>query len=222
MRIKLLDKLAEKKIFSIKDAEKITSTNKNVLKVIFSRLEKSGWIERIEKGKYMIIPLGAKKGKFTLHEFIIGSFLVDLSIISYWSALNYYGFTEQIPKTVFIQTTARKKKQTLTIFGVDYKIIRMKPEKIFGTDKVWFENLSILITNKEKTIIDCLDKPQLCGGIIEVIKAIKSNDYDIDRLIQYSRKINNTGVIRRLGYICNVFDIPIKLPRIKTKNCIIS
>lgn len=218
MRINLLDKLSEKKIFTIEDAEKLGYTNKGVLKVILSRLEKKGWIERIEKGKYMIIPLGAEKGKYTLNEFVLGSLLVDPCIISYWSSLNYYGFTEQIPRTVFIQTTARKKHQEVTIFGVPYKIIRIKEEKIFGIEKAWFEDIQINITSREKTIIDCLDKPQYTGGIIEVAKALRTEEYDKDKLVKFAQKIQNSGVIRRLGYICEFLQIPIVLPKIKTRN----
>jgi predicted transcriptional regulator of viral defense system len=218
MRINLLDELSKKKAFTIEDAEQISHANKDVLKVILSRLEKKGWIERIEKGKYIIIPLGAEKGKYTLHEFVLGSYLVDPCIISYWSALNYYGFTEQIPRTVFIQTTSRKKHQEVTIFGIPYKIIRIKEEKIFGTKKEWFEETKISLTNREKTIIDCLDKPQYAGGIIEVAKALRSEEYDKKTLVKYAKKINNTGVIRRLGYICDFLQISIHLPEIKTRN----
>ena len=218
MRINLLDELSKKKAFTMEDAEQISNANKDVLKVILSRLEKKGWIERIERGKYIIIPLGAEKGKYTLHEFVLGSYLVDPCIISYWSALNYYGFTEQIPRTVFIQTTSRKKHQEVTIFGIPYKIIKIKEEKIFGIEKAWFEDTKINLTNREKTIIDCLDKPQYAGGIIEVAKALRTEEYDKKTLVKYAKKINNTGVIRRLGYICEFLQIPIHLPEIKTRN----
>jgi predicted transcriptional regulator of viral defense system len=218
MRINLLDELSKKKVFTIKDAEQISKTNKDVLKVILSRLEKKGWIERIEKGKYLVIPLGTEKGKYTLHEFVLGSYLIDPCIISYWSALNYYGLTEQIPRTVFIQTTSRKKHQEVTVFGITYKIIRIKEEKIFGIEKAWFEEIQINLTNREKTIIDCLDKPQYAGGIIEVAKALRTEEYDKKTLVKYAKKINNTGVIRRLGYICDFLKIQINLSDIKTRN----
>lgn len=218
MRINLLDELSKNKAFTMDDAEQISHSNKNVLKVILSRLEKKGWIERIEKGKYIVIPLGAEKGKYTLHEFVLGSYLIDPCIISYWSALNYYGFTEQITRTVFIQTTSRKKHQEVTIFGIPYKIIRIKEEKIFGIKNEWFEETKISLTNREKTIIDCLDKPQYAGGIIEVAKALRTEEYDKKTLVKYAKKINNTGVIRRLGYICDLLKIPIHLPEIKTRN----
>jgi predicted transcriptional regulator of viral defense system len=87
----------QKKVFTIEDVLSTTNIQKEVLWVILSRLEKKGWIECIEKGKYMIIPLGAEKGKYTLNEFIIGALLVNPYCVAYWSALNFYGLTEQIP-----------------------------------------------------------------------------------------------------------------------------
>ncbi|MBS3802588.1 MAG: hypothetical protein KGY65_07555 [Candidatus Thermoplasmatota archaeon] len=218
MRNNLLDELSKMKIFTIEDVKRLSNTKKDVLKVILSRWEKNGWIERIEKGKYMVIPLGTKKGKYTLHEFVLGSMLVRPCIISYWSALHHHGFTEQIPRTVFIQTTSRKKHQQLTIFDIAYKIIRLKEEKIFGVDDAWFEDIRIRLTNPEKTIIDCLDKPQHAGGIIEIAKAIRSEEYDKNILVEYAKRIHNSGVIRRLGYICDRLQIPIDLPKIQTKN----
>ncbi len=215
---KLLNELAKNRIFTLEDAKKVSSVNPNVLKVLLSRLEKQGRIERIEKGKYIIIPLGSKKGEYTLNEFVIGSLLVDPAIVSYWSALNYHGFTEQIPTTVFIQTSARKKKQELTIFGVRYKIIRLIENKIFGTEKIWFEETLVKITDREKTIVDCLDKPQHCGGLIEVTKALETSNFETEKLAFYSNKIGNSGVIRRLGYICDTLNIPITLPKVEVKN----
>ena len=219
MRIKLLEELAKLgNTFTFDKVIEKTSLSREAVWVLLSRLEKRGWIERIEKGKYMIIPLGSKKGEYTLNEFLIGSLLVKPCIISYWSALNYHGFTEQISSTVFIQTTSRKKKQEIEIFGVRYKIIRVNREKIFGIEKTWIEEEQITITDKEKTIIDCLDKPKYCGGIIEVAKALKTRDYNTNKLVNYAGRIGNSGVIRRLGYLNDLFSLQMDISSIKTRN----
>jgi len=219
MRISVLDELAKRgSIFTVQDVLRTMNVSRNMLWVILSRLEKKGWIERIEKGKYMIIPLGAEKGKYTLNEFVIGSILVSPYSIAYWSALNFYGLTEQIPNTVFMQSTTRKKKQTCEIFGVSYSIIRVKNEKFFGIQKQWIEGTPINITNREKTIVDCLDKPQCCGGIIEVAKALKEGEFNVERLIGYAWRIRNSGVMRRLGYLCERLSLDINVPRIKTRS----
>lgn len=218
-RIDLLNSLAKKgNTFTFDDVLKESHlTTKNLQKVLY-RLQKRGAIERIEKGKYLIIPIGAEKGKYTLHEFVIGSLLVDSYSIAYWSALNYYGLTEQIPTTIFIQTNTRKFNTNPKIFGVQYKIIKIKKEKLFGIRKEWIEENQINITDKEKTIIDCLDIPKYSGGIIEVAKALKNNKFNRNKLEDYVQRIGNSGVIRRLGYLCDLLKIKITLPELKVRN----
>jgi predicted transcriptional regulator of viral defense system len=49
MRISILEELAKKRVFSIENVLSTTNIQKEVLWVILSRLEKNGWIERIEK-----------------------------------------------------------------------------------------------------------------------------------------------------------------------------
>ena len=220
MGISILTSLAKKdKTFTFEEALMISGLPRGSLKKVIYRLEQRGAIERIEKGKYMIIPLGAEKGKYTLNEFVIGSLLINPYCMAYWSALNFYGLTEQFPNIVFIQTTSRKKKQATEVFGVRYRIVRIKEEKFFGIRKEWIENTQINITDKEKTIIDCLDKPQYCGGVVEVAKALKyGGELDKKKFLEYAQGIRNSGVIRRFGYLSDLFAIDIGIPEIKTRN----
>ncbi|MDP3564351.1 MAG: type IV toxin-antitoxin system AbiEi family antitoxin [Methanoregula sp.] len=218
MTIEILKSMAkENRVFSFDQLYQKTHIDKGMLRVILFRMEEKGFIERIDKGKYLIIPLGSEKGKYTLHEFVIASYLVDPYAISYWSALHHYGLTEQIPTTVFVQTPARKSKSTMEIFGVNYQIVRVKEDKFFGIRKEWIEETSVSITDKEKTIIDCLDKPQYAGGIIEVAKALKSSSLNHDRLTKYAIRLDNFAVIRRLGYLCEKMGVPINLPPLRSK-----
>ena len=199
-------------VFTIDEIRENTDLTDQALRKFIYRLKKEGWIEQIERGKYMQLPLGEKKGEYTVNEFVIGSRLVDPHCIAYWSALHHHGFTEQIPNTVFLQTTSRKKKQQLEIFGINYKIVRLIPEKFFGIMKERFEDTAVNITDKEKTIVDCFDKPKHCGGLIEVIKAIITEDYDSERLVDYAKRIGNTGVIRRLGFLNDYYGLDLDVP----------
>jgi predicted transcriptional regulator of viral defense system len=210
--------LARKKIFSTDDAAKAFNVSRDSLNVILSRMEKEGVIERLERGKYLVIPLASRSGEYTLHEFVIGSELIEPYAVSYWSALNHHGLTEQIPYTVFIQTTSRKSKRDFMVMGVRYLVIRVKESKFYGLEKTWIEDKQVNITDKEKTIIDCLDKPEHCGGVIEVAKALKYHDFDHENLSTYAVRIGNSGVIRRLGYLCDYLDIDILLPEIDTRS----
>jgi len=63
-----------------------------------------------------------------------------------------------------------------------------------------------------------LDKPQYCGGIIEVAKALKNNKFNRKKLENYAQRIGNSGVLRRLGYLCELLNIKIKLPKLNIRN----
>lgn len=204
--------------FTIEDAVRVSETERSIVRVILSRLEKRGWIERIERGKYIIIPLSSEKGRMTLHEFQIGSLIIEPYAISYWSALNHHGLTEQIPVTVFLQTTSRKKNMRPTIFGVDYRIVRLSSMKFFGFDREWIDNTPIYITNPEKTLVDCLDKPQFCGGVIEIIKAFPNENLNIDLLLRYAEQMHNSGILRRLGYISDHHNLGLDVNIPETRN----
>lgn len=64
----------------------------------------------------------------------------------------------------------------------------------------------------EKTVIDCLDRPEYAGGIIEVAKALESISLNRENLIRYARMIGNKAVVRRLGYLSERMGIPLDLP----------
>lgn len=219
MRIRLIDELAAiGPTFTLDEAKKVLGGEANLAGDLLYRLEKRGWVERLERGKYMIIPLGAEKGKYTLHEFVIASRLVNPYSIAYWSALHHYGLTEQPPGVVFIQTTARKKKQELRVLGLGYKVVKVAEHKFFGLRKEWIEETQIYITDREKTIIDCLDLPQYSGGVMEVAKALKRGEFDWYRMANYLDRFGNTGVNRRLGYLCDHLGLKVDLPPIETRN----
>jgi predicted transcriptional regulator of viral defense system len=219
MRNTFLDQLARRgSTFTVSDAKKISSLEPGSLRVFLHRLERGGFIERIEREKYLIIPLGAEKKEYSIHEFILGSILVSPYCISYWSALHHYGMTEQIPSTIFIQTTGRKNKHTGKVLGMEYRIVRISDWKFFGHKDIWIENEKISITDEERTILDCLDRPDLCGGLVEAFKGLSYSKLNRDKMIEYSRKMNNTGIIRRLGFLWDLMGLDHELEPLKTRN----
>lgn len=132
--------------------------------------------------------------------------------VSYWSALNYYGYTEQIPRTVFVSTPRRQPSTKKEILDIPYQIVVISRKKFFGVTTEWINAKPVHITDKEKTIIDCLDKPKLCGGIIEAAKGLAEgikDNIDLEKLTAYAEQIGNNAVIKRLGYLSESLDLPV-------------
>src|SRR3989344_3790989 len=172
----IISELAIKKIsiIDIQEAAKTFKISKKKSWDTFYRLEKKGWLERIEKGKYMVIPFQAKEG-WLEHTFILASNLIKRYYISYRTALAHYGLTEQIPIYVYIATTERKGKLEYKLQNYIFRFIRINKNKFFGFKKELINNKEIFIAEKEKAIIDCLDKERYSGTIIETAKALNNS-----------------------------------------------
>lgn len=194
-----------KGIFTLEDIREYVENAKDML----YRLIKKNWIIRIKKGVYLIAPLDAGElgaNSYTVHSFAIGSRLVDPYYISHWSALNYYGFTEQTPSAVYIATTKpRNKKKILDSIFV---FVTLNDRKMFGFTSVNVDKYKVNISTPEKTIVDCLDHPEHCGGIEEIAKAIffEHEELDFSKITSIAKKMGNKTVIKRLGYLLDLFD----------------
>lgn len=202
----LLSYLAEnrKNIFTLSDVVAVLDCTYENAKVIVERLAKKKWIVRIIKGRYLIVPLTAGiKGEYTEHEFIIAT-LFEPYYIAYWTALNYYGFTEQVPNKIFVVT--RKRMKDKEILGMKFKFVTMSEKKFFGFNEILISNVGVKISDKEKTIVDCLDKPRYCGGVEEITKAIffAKDEIDCGKLTDYITKVGNNTAIKRLGFILDL------------------
>lgn len=198
----LLSKLSEEEteIFTVKEVSKALNKSYAVSRKIISNLKAKRWLERIDTGKYLILPLSAGvRPKYTEHEFIIGSKLIEPYYISYWSALNYHHMTEQIPFSVFIATTKRKSNRK--ILDVNYIFVALSKKKFFGYSNVTIAGKAVLISDREKTIADCLDHPEYCGDITEAAKALKSRNISFERIVDYAIKMGNATILKRLGYL---------------------
>ena len=137
---------------------------------------------------------------------VIGCFLVPDGVIGYWSALNLHGLTEQFTNTIFIQTTHLKKSKT--VFGVQYKFVKIKETKRVGVTTEGFGNYKYKITDKEKTLVDCFDLPLYSGGYAELIRAFSKAEMDQDKMIEYCKSIGNIAVVKRLAFLAELLKKP--------------
>ena len=189
-------------VFTTKDARNLVSINPENLNKILHDLVVKGWLRRIEKGKYMLIPMSiGSEEPYSENNYLIASKLINPYYIGFWSALHFYGYTEQLLNTVFVVSTRRKNEITLS--GVKYKFIKLNPSNFFGINEVKIDSTIINFSDREKTFVDCLAYPEYCGGVQEIIKGLwKARDeVDFEKIINYANRMQNSAIIKRLGYL---------------------
>lgn len=209
----LLTSLAsrEKNIFTIAEARKITKGSYAATRLLLSSLVEKRWLIRLVPGKYLIVPLSAgERAGFSENWFVIGRHLIEPApyYFSHYSALSIHEMASHPVNRVYISTPKRRK--SIKAMGAVYQFVYKKPESIWGIEEVWANpTQKVKVSNIERTIIDCLANPKLCGGISEAGKGIwvKRNGINHSKIISYCRKLNNRAVIKRLGFMLDLFDI---------------
>lgn len=181
-------------VFNISDISLLLEIKKQKTYNLIKSLKKKKIINSISNGKFALSET---------NEFEIASSINFPSYISFWTALNYYGFSDNTPKKIFIVTTKYSKEKD------NFKFITLSKKRFFGYISVG----KITLAEKEKAIIDSLLMPKYAGGIKEIKisleKALK--EIDIKKLIDYAIKINSKAVIRRLGFLLD--QLKIKYPK---------
>lgn len=202
---KLLFSLEERgtSVFSFKEAKQILKTSNDSLKNVLYRLKGKGRIIEIKKGQYLFVPAKAGiEGNWSENIFLVVSKIMKKEYyVGFWTALNYWGMTEQIPQTVFVVITSRARDFEFGNQKIEFVLFSKK--RFFGFVKEKIKNCEFNISTKEKTIIDCLLFPKYCGGIGEIAKGIFNARKELDwsQLLKFIKKIKVGTVKRRLGFI---------------------
>lgn len=207
---RLLLTLEESKatIFSFKDAKKILKTSIPSVNNILLSLTRKNCIQRIENGKYLLVPAIAGYEKhWTEEPWVILPRIINEYYVGFWSAMNYWGMTEQIPNTVFVITT--KRKRNLKFGYQKIQFVTFSKKKFFGFIEETRGKTKFNISTKEKTIVDGLMFPQYCGKISEVAKAMwnSRNEINWEIVLQMVKRLEVNVVLRRLGYLLTLLEI---------------
>jgi len=195
-------------VFTTKDARNLVSINPENLNKILHDLVVKGWLRRIEKGKYMLIPLSIDSEEpYSENNYLIASKLIDPYYIGFWSALHFYAYTEQLLNTIFVVSTRRKNEITLS--GVKYKFIKLNPSNFFSIAEVKIDSTIINFSDREKTFADCLAYPEYCGGVQEVIKGLwkAKDEVDFEKILNYANRMQNSAIVKRLGYLLECLEL---------------
>ncbi|TAD97036.1 MAG: hypothetical protein EAZ97_13110 [Bacteroidetes bacterium] len=183
-------------IFEIQKLKNSLSLDNRTVNEIVENLVIKGFLSRIERGKYC-------RANFR-DENVIGTFIAKNSAVAYWSALNLHGLTEQFSNKMFIQTIQLKKEVEFS--GTTYQFVKIQPNKRVGIVFDGYGNYKYPITDIEKTIVDCFDLPEYSGGFAELVRAFYNTNLSSKKLIDYCEAVNNIAIIKRLGFLAELFE----------------
>lgn len=203
-----------REVFHFQEAEEILNGRSPAANVL-TQLIRNGVVTRLKAGLFHLIPfeLGFER-EYLGNPYIVAREIVfrnqkdERYYLSYGSAFELHQMVTQPQLIIYVSSP--KMIRSRTILGTEFRFVRCRENDLFGMTEMWVDkSKKVLVSDLERTLLDGLRQPTYCGGFTEVAKAfsIKYQAIDPQKLVDYAIKLDIGAVIRRLGYLMELYQI---------------
>lgn len=171
-------------------------------KLVYS-LRKKGILIPIKSGVYIFVPLDAVPTGRRVSELIIPPVFFPKNdyYIGYSTMFNYYNFTDQQFQTVYVLNT--RISGARTIAGLSFKFTKISPDKMYGLEKIRIKDKEVIVSSKERTLVDLIYYNKPVGGIDEAAtileRFVKEKKCDIKKLTEFAVQFPVIKTRKRIG-----------------------
>lgn len=171
---------------------------------VIRSLRRKGWLEQAGWGKYLLIP--PDQGPEALGESNLLALASRIAephpyYVGYGTAASHYGLTTQLRNVIYLVTPVRLRGRRLQ--DSEVRIVNPVTRKFIGFEPVDVLGYPVLMSDVEKTAIDCVDRPDLAGGVGEsaAILAAASRRCDWGKAVDYLERIGSKPLVQRYGWL---------------------
>ena len=190
----------ETALFTFEEVLSTGLTEKGALSLLAS-LKAKGVIVRLRKGLYATInPI--TKGLYA-SRYEIGCAIHPGGVIGYLSALNYYGLSHQANQEVTVITPLRYSEEDVE--GILYRFVCDDVERDVSA---LFANAPLRVCSIERAVVDCLDRPDLCGGMEEIWNCLRGLRYLDEKKVVSNLEARNTKLLyKKAGFVLEALGV---------------
>ena len=167
-------------------------------------LVRKGWIQRLGDGRYLLNP--GRHGPDAVPDtdpFRLGAHLVRPYYFGYASAAELWGLLLQAGHVYYLVTPTRTAVRP--DHAAQYRFVRVRRERFFGRVVLSRRGERIWVSDRERTLLDCLARPELAGGLPGVVQVLARAGPGLrwDRLSRYLDRLGTPSLGRRLGFLAD-------------------
>ncbi|MDD3687002.1 MAG: hypothetical protein PHE56_09575 [Bacteroidales bacterium] len=208
----------------------LPSSSGGSLRELLRDMTVRGLLFRVKRGIYYIIPYEQDPEDFMPDWHLLSEHLVSGIdfYIGYYSALQIHNLITQPSLVEQVVVSEQVKPSKQNVKDIEFQFIYHNTQHFFGAKKFWINSYDkVMCSDLEKTIIDCLFKPDYAGGIVEIARAVyvSREQINYELLLDYAIKFNSQAVIKRLGFILDLLKIKTgiieSLKELKTNSIVI-
>jgi predicted transcriptional regulator of viral defense system len=204
---------AGKEFFTPDDLATLLNIPKQRAYELAARMAKANLARRVKRGLYALLPATdwSSTSRYSVNWFETAAQIMSSRpyFLAYYSAMQIHQMIQHPLRTVFVASTSRQR--SVKVGPVRFRFITLIRRRFFGYGPYPIrEGWRIETAHLERTFIDCVDRPDLCGGIEEVFGGFRRRHKELepDRLLTYVLKFNQPAVARRLGFLLESVGYP--------------
>lgn len=199
-------------LIDVERAAKALNVSRRAAAMKLAALARRGWIVRARRGLYLLLPLEADPGRAAVAEdpWVLAREVFAPCYIGGWSAAEHWGLTEQLFRSILVITAAHVRSHSVRLLGQEFRLFRVSQERIEtdGVTLVWRSTERVPVSSRERTVVDCLRYPQLCGGVRHLADMMReygnNSEHDFKKLVATAEKAANGAAWKRLGYLAEL------------------
>lgn len=173
--------------------------NRKTVSSLLYKYSRRNSIVRIRRNVYL--PTNPADGFVDENKYEIGCCSVPGAYISYHSAMEFYGLQNQVWHRIYLSSARRFRP-----FEFEFVEYMYAPDKYREGIVRPAENGNVRVTDPERTILDCIDRPDLAGGMEELVYNIDlMESVDENRLLRYLPLYGKSVMYQKTGFILSLF-----------------
>ena len=202
--MKYIEELHRLKIFHKKEVVALIK-DENAAKEILRRYKKQGFISQVRRDLYVVTDLATKASLAT--KFEIAGNITPSSCLAYHAALEYHGLAHQVFYQLYV--SSGETFQNFDYDGINYVFCPSKSEA--GVIRPVTDSF-VRVTDLERTVIDCINRIDLSGGLEELIQCFAIITYvDERKLLDYLHCFDKQFLYQKTGFMLGYFQKEMKL-----------
>jgi len=203
-KVVLLLRLKNQEVVQASEIIGILGSDSKARKVI-RNLVKKGWLSRLLPGRYMFLP--PEHGPENLGEnnvLALASAIIKPSYVGWWRVASFHGFTTQKPMSVTVASLRQVSAQVIE--DTEVRFVKLAERKFFGFTTYNLHGREVTLSTPAKTVVDCVDRPDLAGGQAEVAQIVggAATSVDPQELIGTALRMKSKALCQRLGFLADL------------------
>ncbi len=167
--------------------------------------KKMGRVGAVKTGLYYAVRPGRTSQSMPIDPYQLAAKLADDAVLAFHTALDLLGYGHSMFNTYYYYSSwphpAMKFRNDHFRCVLVPQELQKKSSALFGTEKHERLGVKVVLTDKERSLVDALERPQFCGGFEEMYQSLEKMPFlQPDHILEYLQLRRQKNLFARVGY----------------------